>query len=412
MFVFNPPPSKSLTNRALILASLINGESLIHNYAKCEDTTYMIRGLRKLGVSIIEKENTLLVRGTGSGFNKNNIEIYCGNAGTTLRFLTALAILNSGTITLTGSKRMLSRPIGDLVDALNQLGILVESANGYPPVKIRGGEIKSNLIEISSTVSSQFISALLLILPAINRRVLIKVKGKIPSLPYINLTLDMIEKFGAKINQKNYKQFFNKKILLLKPAKIIIESDTTSATYFFGAAAIMKKKIRVTGINKNSKQADLKFINVLKKMGCNVVWEKDSVILQGKRLKGIEVDMNDAPDSVPTLSVVSLFAKGKTKITNIGNLKFKESNRIEVLKKELSKLGAGVITGDDFIEIHPATNYKSAIISPRNDHRIAMSFAIASIKVKGLRITNPNCVKKSFPDFWTEFNKMKKHFKL
>ncbi len=412
MFVLTPPPSKSLTNRAIILAALTNGKTIIENYSECDDTNYLTKALKKLGVSIIKNKHTLIINGTGGKFKKSNLTIYSGNAGTTLRFLTALSILIKGKITLTGSKRMLKRPIGELVDAIKQLGIDIKSNNGFPPVKVQGGKIKTNSIVISSEKSSQFISALLLILPAINEKIKITVKGKIPSIPYLKLTLDVLEKFGVKIHHINFRQFYLDETLQIKPTKIIIESDASSATYFLGAAAILKKEIEVIGINKNSKQADVKFIHVLEQMGCEIKWKENSIILKGKTLRGIEIDMNDAPDSVPTLAVVSLFAKGKTKITNIANLKFKESDRIEVLRKELSKLGAEVKAGNDFIEVEPKKTYKITRINSHNDHRIAMSFAMASIKLPGLQITNPNCIKKSFPNFWSEFNKMKLLYKL
>ncbi|MGB9664412.1 MAG: 3-phosphoshikimate 1-carboxyvinyltransferase [Ignavibacteria bacterium] len=412
MFVFTPPPSKSHTNRALILAALADGISIIKNYAICEDTIYMIKALKKLGVKIEHKEDELLVHGKAGKFNKQNVKLYCGNAGTTFRFLTALSIFNQGEIILTGSKRMLERPIGDLVDALKQLDVKIESNNGYPPVKIFGGYFKPQTIRINAKKSSQFLSALLLIMPILGKNFSIELEDELPSLPYVKMTLQTLKDFGVKIHHSDFRKFFLKKDLKLKSTKIIIESDASSATYLLGAAAVLKKNIKVYGLKKNTTQADIKFLKVLEKMGCTVEWGKEFVKLRGKKIRGISIDMNDAPDSVPALTVVSLFAEGKTLIKNIENLRYKESDRIQALANELSKLGAKVRTGKDFIEINPTEKYKPAVIETYNDHRIAMSFAIAQLKIPEIKIKNPECVKKSFPNFWSEFNKMRVSYKL
>jgi len=412
MFVFTPPPSKSHTNRALVLAALTDGISVIENYAICEDTIYMIRSLRKLGVKIIQNENELIVLGKGGNFNKKKVTLFCGNAGTTFRFLTALSIFNNGEVTLTGSKRMLERPIGELVDALSQLNVKIESNNGYPPVKVYGGSFNPKPININAKKSSQFLSALLLIMPVLGKDFSIELEDELPSLPYVKMTIQTLKDFGVKVQHSEFKKFFISENLKLKPAKIIIESDASSATYFLGSAAVLRKSIIINGLRKNTTQADIKFVKVLQRMGCDVKWDKNSIKLKGKKLRGISVDMNEAPDSVPALAVVSLFAEGKTLIKNIENLRYKESDRIQALANELSKLGARIKTGKDFIEINPIKNYKSALIETYNDHRIAMSFAIAQLIIPEIKIKNPQCVKKSFPDFWQEFNKMRVSYKL
>jgi 3-phosphoshikimate 1-carboxyvinyltransferase len=412
MFVFTPPPSKSHTNRALVLAALTDGISVIENYAICEDTIYMIRSLRKLGVKIIQKENDLIVLGKGGNFNKKKVTLFCGNAGTTFRFLTALSIFNNGEVTLTGSKRMFERPIGELVDALSQLNVKIESNNGYPPVKVYGGSFNPKPININAKKSSQFLSALLLIMPVLGKDFSIELEDELPSLPYVKMTIQTLKDFGVKVQHSEFKKFFISENLKLKPAKIIIESDASSATYFLGSAAVLRKSIIVNGLRKNTTQADIKFVKVLQRMGCDVKWDKNSIKLKGKKLRGISVDMNEAPDSVPALAVVSLFAEGRTLIKNIENLRYKESDRIQALANELSKLGAKIRTGKDFIEINPVKEYKPAVIETYNDHRIAMSFAIAQLKIPKIKIKNPKCVKKSFPDFWQEFNKMRVSYKL
>lgn len=417
MFTFVPPASKSLTNRALILASLANGKSIIHNFSNCDDTKYLIKGLRKLGVKIKIEDHTLLVEGNGGDFNKNNIEIYCGNAGTTFRFLAGLLVLNKGKVTLSGSKRMQQRPIEKLLHALEQIGANVETVNGFPPVTINGGKLvglkkQNNTIYLDASISSQFLSSLLLILPVLPKGTKIVLTSDLPSKPYIKMTIDIMKKFGVIIENRNFKEFFLIKQSKIVPTEITIENDASSATYFLGAAAILKKSIKVIGLNKNSFQADLKFINVLEKMGCKVKWLDNSVILRGSRLKKLSVDMKNFPDSVPTLAVIAMFAEGKTKIRNIENLRYKESDRISDLARELRKVGAKVKEGKDFLEIIPSSNYNPAKIQTYKDHRLAMAFALASLKIGELKILDPSCVNKSFPGFWTEFNKMKEYYKL
>ncbi len=258
MFEFTPPGSKSHANRALILASLAEGVSTLKNFPYCEDTIYMIKSLRKLGVKILEKENEIVVFGNGGKFSKPKVELYCGNAGTTFRFLTALSILNDGEVMLTGSKRMLQRPIGELVDALKQLDINVEANGSFPPVKIIGGNYNPKLVKLNPKISSQFLSALLLIMPVIGKEFIIEIEGELPSKPYIKLTLQTLKDFGVRVHNQNFKIFYLEKDLKLKPAEIIIESDASSATYFLGSAAILKRSIKVNGIRKNSTQADIK----------------------------------------------------------------------------------------------------------------------------------------------------------
>lgn len=417
MFTFVPPASKSLTNRALILASLANGKSIIHNFSNCDDTKYLIKGLRKLGVKIKIEDNTLLVEGNGGDFNKNNIEIYCGNAGTTFRFLAGLLVLNKGKVTLSGSKRMQQRPIEKLLHALEQIGANVETVNGFPPVTIDGGKLvglkkQNNIIYLDASISSQFLSSLLLILPVLPKDTKIVLTSDLPSKPYIKMTIDILKKFGVIIKNRNFKEFYLIKQSKIVPTEITIENDASSATYFLGAAALLKKSIKVIGLNKNSFQADLKFINVLEKMGCKVKWLDNSVILRGSRLKELSIDMKNFPDSVPTLAVIAMFAEGKTKIRNIENLRYKESDRISDLARELRKVGAKVKEGKDFLEIIPSSNYNPAKIKTYKDHRLAMAFALASLKIGELKILDPSCVNKSFPEFWTEFNKMKEYYKL
>ncbi len=411
MYVFTPPPSKSLTNRGLILAALAEGKSVIENFVYCDDTKFMVKALQKLGVEIIEKKISVEVIGLAGNFSRDSLTINCGNAGTTFRFLTALLSLNNGKVTLDGSKRMRQRPIGNLVKSLEQAGIKIKTKNNYPPITIRGNRKFGGKILINASESSQFLSALLMILPFMKENSEICVEDELVSKPYIDLTLDMQRKFGVIINNNDYKTFSLARVQNYVPSDVIIEPDASSASYFFAAAAITRKKINIRGLGSSSLQADLKFVDVLKKMGCEVIKNKSEVIVKGKRLKGISVDLNSSPDIVQTLAVTACFAEGKTKIRNVRNLRLKETDRLKALSAELKKIGAGVKEFEDGLEITPG-KIRSAEISTYHDHRMAMSFALAKLFNPKIKILNKNCVKKSFPNFWNEFNKMKRAFKL
>jgi 3-phosphoshikimate 1-carboxyvinyltransferase len=411
MYIFTPPPSKSLSNRALILASLADGESIIDNFAFCDDTNYMIKALKKLGVKIVAKTNLVKVTGLGGNFFKSGFKIYCGNAGTTFRFLTALLSLNKGKIILDGSKRMRQRPIKNLIQSLEQTGVEIKSTNYFPPVMINGGKNIGGIVKLNASESSQFLSALLMILPFMSKDSEIHVEGKLVSKPYIDLTIDMQKQFGVVVKNYGYKKFMLAEMQNYKPSSVFIEADASSASYFLAAAAVAKQKINVKGISSNSLQADLKFVDVLKKMGCKTTKRKTEIIVKGKKLKGISIDLNSSPDIVQTLAVTACFAEGKTKIRNVRNLRLKETDRLHALSTELRKIGAEVKEFDDGLEITPG-KIRSAKISTYNDHRMAMSFALAKLKNHKIKILNQNCVKKSFPNFWNEFKKMKRTYKL
>jgi len=411
MYVFTPPPSKSLSNRALILASLANGRSIIRNFAYCDDTMFMIKALRKLGIKIIVKKNSAEVFGLGGNFVRDGVNIYCGNAGTTFRFLTALLSLNKGRVTIDGSKRMRQRPIKSLIQSLKAAGVKLESENNFPPITIEGGGKIGGKIRIKASESSQFLSAMLMILPFMEKNSEIHVEGELVSKPYVDLTIDMQRRFGVKIKNSNYKKFALTSDDNCKPSNVFIEPDASSASYFLGAAAIAKKKIKVKGLGSNSLQADLSFLDVLKKMGCKVQKNKSEIILKGNKLKGVSVDLNSSPDIVQTLAVTACFAEGKTKIKNVANLRLKETDRLKALSVELKKIGADVKEFQDGLEIIPG-EIQHAEISTYNDHRMAMSFALARLMNPKIKIRNQNCVKKSFPNFWSEFNKIKRAYNL
>ena len=441
--VIESPPSKSYTNRALIIAALANGNSIIKNPLFSDDTNYMISALRQFGIKIIKNGNNIIVHGKNGKLSPSKNNIFVGNAGTAMRFITSLASIAEGGTTITGDKRMQQRPIKDLLDALNQLGVESESNNGFPPIKIYGGLFNGGNVKLKGDVSSQFLSSILMCAPYAKKDVTISIVGNLTSKPYVDITLDVMKNFGIDVKNLNYKKFIinnNKKYkpinykiegdassasyffaaaavtkgkVMVKNGKTykarnyIIEGDASSASYFFAAAAITKGKIMVKNINPNSKQGDIKFVDILKKMGCGVKKGNDFIEVQGNRLKSVDVDMNEMPDVVPTLAVTSLFADSTTIIRNVQNLRFKETDRLKALAFELRKIGANVEEMNDGLKIK-RRRLQKAIIETYNDHRMAMSFAVAGLAINGIKIKNPNCVAKSFPDFWNKFNSLYK----
>ena len=398
------PGSKSYTNRALIIAALAEGKSVLRNVLVSDDTKYMVNALQEFGIKIEEKENSFIVYGTGGKLKKPAKEIYVGNAGTTMRFLTTFAALAKGEITINGDKRMQERPIGGLINALYNLGVKAESNNNHPPIKIFGGSLKGGKTKINGNISSQFLTSILLCAPYAEKDVELEVVGDLTSKSYVDISLDVMKSFGVKVQNDSYKIFKIKK-KKYQPKEYLIEGDLSSASYFFAAAAITKGKIKVKNINPNSVQGDVCFVDLLKKMGCEVIKEKDSIEVIGKDLYGITADMNNMPDTVQTLAVVAAFAKGKTVIKNIYNLRVKETDRINALESELKKIGIKVEATRDIITIYGGTA-KGSEIETYNDHRMAMSFAIVGLKIPGIIIKNPECVTKSFPEFWDKLKEI------
>lgn len=401
----NAPPSKSYTQRALIIAALASGKSVIKNPLFSEDTRYMISALRQFGVRIQRKGNNITVHGSNGRLRNPKNKIFVGNAGTAMRFLTTFAALSEETVIITGDKRMQQRPIKDLLDALQKLGVKSESNNDYPPLKVYGGTLKGGNIKIKGGISSQYLSSILMCAPYAKENTTIDIVGNLVSKPYIDITIDAMRNFGVSIQNRSYKGFVIKNNEKFKARNYKIEGDVSNASYFFAAAAVTKGKVRVKNINPSSKQGDIKFVDLLKQMGCGVKKGKGFVEVQGNSLKGIDVDMNQIPDVVPTLAVVSLFAESTTSIKNVANLRFKETDRLRALAFELRKIGANVDETQDGLQIKRRKLHK-AIIETYNDHRMAMSFAIAGLAISGIRIKNPRCVTKSFPDFWQKFNEL------
>jgi len=402
------PGSKSYSHRILIAASLSEGACEIENCLKSDDTLLTLKALRQMGIPIdASKPDRIIVQGGKGVIGAVQQDIFLGNSGTSMRLLTAVAALGKGTYRLTGTERMQQRPIQDLIDGLNQLGVRIRSVNnnGCPPVEIEGGEINGRRVRLNCSSSSQFLSALLLIAPLTSRGIDIQVTHGPVSKPYIDMTVGVMEKLGVGVWRDRYHHFRIKGNQIYRSGSYQVEPDASQASYFWAAAAVTGAAVKVTGITPNSSQGDVGFTRILESMGCAVVAEIDGIRVVGRPLTAVEVDMADMPDLVPTLAVVSAFAKGTTVISNVGHLRAKESDRLAAVAGELTKMGIEVACNDTGLIIKGG-NPHGADIETYNDHRLAMSFAVAGLRTPGVAIKNEKCVEKSFPDFWTVFNKL------
>ncbi len=406
------PGSKSISHRAAIAAALAHGESELKEFLLCEDTLYTVSALEKLGVILSfsglpsgQNETQLRVKGRGGVLSvpPPQQEIYLGNSGTSLRLLVSVSALARGDIVLTGTSRLNERPIGELIEALSELGVKANylKNRGRTPVRLSGGQIKGGRVRINASKSSQFISSLLLAAPYSEKDVEIEVTGTPVSLPYVDLTIDVMKRFGAKVNQEGYRYFRVKAGQRYKGQNYSIEGDVSSASYFWAAAAVSEGMVVTENIYPYStRQGDIKFLNILDQMGCQVEKEIDRVTVRGGELKGIEVDMGQMPDMVPTLAALALFARGRTRIRNVAHLRHKESDRLRAIATEWRKLGAKVEELADGLTIQGRLPLEPAMVDPHNDHRIAMSLAVVGLRVKGVKIREKTCVRKSYPGFW------------
>ncbi|MFD3283912.1 3-phosphoshikimate 1-carboxyvinyltransferase [Alteromonas macleodii] len=405
----NVPGSKSLSNRALLLAALAEGETELTNLLDSEDIEHMLNALTKLGVSyrLSEDKTQCVVQGNGGAFNvAEPLELFLGNAGTAMRPLcAALAASNVDTV-LTGEPRMEERPIGDLVDALREADADVTylKNEGYPPLQIKGKTLNGGEMSVDGSVSSQFLTALLMAAPLFSGDVTIRIKGELVSKPYIDVTLDTMAKFGVTVKNDNYQTFtISGDAKYIAPGKFMVEGDASSASYFLAAGAIKGGTVRVTGIGQNSIQGDIRFADVLEAMGATVVWNDEYVEITGAPLKGVNMDMNHIPDAAMTIATTALFAEGPTTMTNIYNWRVKETDRLAAMATELQKLGAKVEEGHDYIKVWPTDSLKHAEIDTYNDHRIAMCFSLVALSDTPVTINDPGCTRKTFPDYFTRF---------
>jgi 3-phosphoshikimate 1-carboxyvinyltransferase len=398
------PGSKSITNRALVIAALASGESLLRGGLESDDTRVMTDALRALGCTLETDGGAWRVRGSGGRLRAPAQPLDTGNSGTTARFLTAAATLADGPVVIDGNARMRERPIEDLVGALTGLGAACEilGRNGCPPVRVAGGGLPGGTSAIDASRSSQYVSAVLLAAPYAERDVALELAGGVlVSRPYVELTLQMMGAFGA---HADWEGGAGLRVAAGTPSRgrdYPIEPDASSAAYPFCAAAIAGGRVRVEGIPSRSLQADFRLLELLEQMGCAVRRDADAVEVAGPAspLRGIDVDMNDLPDAVLALAVVALFAEGITRIRNVANLRIKETDRLAALETELRKLGAGARADADSLTIEPGP-LRAAQIATYDDHRMAMAFALAGLRVPGVSILDPGCVSKTWPDYF------------
>jgi 3-phosphoshikimate 1-carboxyvinyltransferase len=418
------PGSKSISNRALLLAALARGTTTLAGLLDSDDTQVMRGALTALGVSCsnLSANGEIRVEGCAGDFITKQADIFVGNAGTAARSLVAtlaLAARDGARYAVDGVPRMRERPIGDLVDALHEIGASIDYVQnkGFPPLVISGGNIRIDQpIPIRGDVSSQFLTGLLMALPLVTTRVgkaaTIEVVGELISKPYIEITLAMMSQFGVNVQREGWQRFVVPAANYASPPRYAVEGDASSASYFIAAAAIGGGSIRVVGVGKNALQGDVKFADAIAKMGAQISYEDNAIVAAAPgtgKLKAIQADMNHIPDAAMTLAVVALFAEGTTKLTNIASWRVKETDRIAAMAAELRKLGATVDEGGDYIAITPpAALNKNAAIDTYDDHRIAMCFSLASLSARGvpIRINDPKCVNKTFPTYFEVFSSL------
>lgn len=417
------PGSKSISNRVLLLSAIAVGTTRLKGLLDADDTRVMRAALKTLGVEVDETDCDCVVHGCSGKLPKDQADLFMGNAGTAIRPLTAALAILGGDYRLHGVPRMHERPIGDLVDGLRMVGAQVayEQNEGYPPLKISKGQIRTNeIIKVRGDVSSQFLTALLMSLPLVaNNEICIEVVGELISKPYIDITLKLMSRFGVDVRNDNWQRFYipaNSGKPYTSPGTLYVEGDASSASYFLAAGAIAAGPVRVTGVGKNSIQGDVAFAQALAQMGAKVTSGDDWIEVHGVntpngKLKGIELDCLAIPDAAMTLAVAGLFAEGATKLTGIASWKVKETDRIAAMAKELQKMGATVKAGDDYIEVTPPKQWTTPAegIDTYDDHRMAMCFSLAAFGPLKVRINEPTCVAKTFPEYFQEFAKVAKN---
>ena len=416
------PGSKSISNRVLLMAALSQGRTRIHDLLASDDTAVMLSALRQLGCSIDQQQDgTVVVEGLGGRTLSSGQKLFLGNAGTAMRPLVAALALMGGEFELAGVARMHERPIGDLVDALRQLGCLIDylGVDGFPPLRLRTGQLMlEQPIQVRGDVSSQFLTALLMALPLVARKAIqIQVMGELISRPYIEITLKLLKRFGVDVQREGWQRFtIPLGSQYRSPGDIHVEGDASSASYFIAlgaiaASAVGQNGINIQGVGADSMQGDIRFVEAAEMMGAQIVSAPNSLQVtrgeagKGWPLKAIELDCNHIPDAAMTLAVMALYAKGTTTLRNIASWRVKETDRITAMACELRKLGATVEEGADFIRVTPPlspAHWKSASIHTYDDHRIAMCFSLAAFNPAGLpvRIEDPKCVAKTFPDYF------------
>ncbi len=409
------PGSKSLTNRALLISALANGKTKITNALFSDDSKYFAQALQTLGfdVQLDEANHEMTVTGLGGKIPATNAELFIGNAGTAARFLSAFLTLGNGEYILDGDSRMRERPIGDLVEALTQLGANLsplsprERAEGegeFPiclPLKIIASGLSGGKTKVAGNISSQFLSALLMVAPYAQSPIEIELTTDLNSKPYVDMTLAVMRDFGVNVERDGYKQFVIHPTLYSPLSNYLIESDASAASYFFAAPAICGGTVKVENISRNSKQGDIAFLDILEQMGCTVEETDNCISVTGHSpLRGIDVDLRDLPDTAQTLAAIAPFATSPTRIRGIASARFKETDRIHATCTELTRLGVQVEEHVDGMTIYPCQTFQPANIQTYDDHRMAMAFSLIGLRFDGVTIENPSCVSKTFPNYF------------
>ena len=411
------PGSKSISNRTLLLAALAEGRTRIHDLLASDDVDRMLEALGLLGVKISGPQHGVVtVDGCAGRFAQRRADLFLGNAGTALRPLTAVLAMSEGHYKLSGVPRMHERPIGDLVDALRGLGANIRylGNDGYPPLEIRPAVMSSQArVKVRGDVSSQFLTALLMSLPLAGRRITIEVVGELISKPYIDITLNLMARFGVEVERDGWRSFIiPASSRLVSPGDVFVEGDASGASYFLAAGAIGGGPVRVEGVGSNSIQGDLRFANALAEMGARIEMHEnwiEAAAPENGRLRAFDLDLNAIPDAAMTLAVAALFANGTSRLRNIASWRVKETDRIAAMATELRKLGAHVEEGADFLTVTPPAGSRltdGAAIDTYDDHRIAMCFSLAALGRVTVRINDPKCVAKTFPDYFAQFDEV------
>lgn len=410
------PGSKSISNRVLLLAALAEGETTITNLLDSDDTRVMLAALEQLGVKLVRDGDTCVVTGTRGAFTAKTADLFLGNAGTAVRPLTAALAVNGGEYRVHGVPRMHERPIGDLVDGLRQIGAKIdyEANDGYPPLVIHAAQIAVDApIRVRGDVSSQFLTALLMTLPLVRSSsgsIVVEVEGELISKPYIDITIKLMARFGIRVEREDWQRFTVPSSRRYRsPGKIMVEGDASSASYFLAAGALGGGPLRVEGVGRSSIQGDVGFADALNRMGANVSMGEDWIEVRGighdhGKLAPIDMDFNLIPDAAMTVAVAALFADGPSTLRNIASWRVKETDRLAAMATELRKVGATVEEGADYLVVTPPARLTpNAAIDTYDDHRMAMCFSLVSLGGVPVRINDPKCVGKTFPDYFERF---------
>jgi len=399
------PGSKSISNRVLLLSALASGETRVGGLLDADDTMVMLEALQRLGVAWRRDGGVLRVSGVGGAFPVRDAELWLGNAGTAFRPLTAALALSGGEYRMSGVARMHERPIRDLVEALRRLGARIDylGSEGYPPLAVHPGRPHIDApVRVRGDVSSQFLTAVLMALPLVQAPVSVEVEGELISKPYVEITINLMRRFGVEVAREDWRSFRVPQARYVSPGEITVEGDASSASYFLAAAAIGGGPVRVEGVGRGSIQGDLRFAEVLERMGAQVSMGADWVEVScDTRLKPLDMDLNHIPDAAMTAAVMALFADGPSTLRNIASWRVKETDRLAAMATELRKLGAEVEEGSDCLRIVPPARLAADVaIDTYEDHRMAMSFSLAALGGVPVRINDPGCVAKTFPDYF------------